>query len=461
MFKLFLQRNNYAPLRLLLAGILLAGLFLPVDAAHALYISINGRPVNIDSGTAIRSQGLREPISAATHGAGVFNLSFFNEGNSTDTQFALVADSPVSFVAPIYGDTLSLLNGDNLVAIPGDGLYDTVYLTTDTAANGDTLSYVLRLTSHANTLDTLGLIVDTIWLSGSVTAGDTSGRFSYQFFDSAGETLTAVLTRTHQGTGLVPLSANHSGTATIRIYTTGTVDADTIRVAVRAYANNGSGRIPGSSREVAAYRGFNGIKYGGNGNDATHIDVTVSGPLIYVAKADTVFAPVSLGGATGVDAADTQRYVPGALVVSTIWFDNDGTDTSDTITIEDWIDTRHVRFDSAGLSAIVGVAGQIAASGTHVLSGYGNIFTDSAMPTFAAGFGVTIQYVNGAGVWANLTAATPLEAVARLRWTIFRAGGVVGAHNGDAMGTVDAAPLAPTASGDADMGFVRYSVVIR
>lgn len=470
--KLFLQRNNYAPVVCLLAFALI---FAAVTPAEAIFVAFDGRTYNVDSGTPIRNIGQDSQISF-TGQSGVFGMSYFPEKSKlpagTDTKFAVIGpnDSGTRFVMSIFGDTMAIVqasgsNPNDTVLIAGTALFDTVFLTTDTGGTNDTLSYVLSVVNYANTFDTIGMIVDTAWFGGATT-DTTTGRFSYQFFNRNGVALTGVLTTAHEDTAKVGMAADTKGdTLILRIYTKGTVNADTVRVAVRAFANNATGRFRGTTgKEAAPYTGFNNIKYGGSGNAATYIEVTVSGPLIRLAALDTVFAPVSLGGASGAAADDTQHYVPGAMMVYTLWFDNDGTDTTDTIVVENWIDTRHLRFDSAGLSQLIGVP-QIAAAETYVTNRYGNIFLDSAMPNVGAGFKVEIQYSAGGDSMAGLNAATPLESVGRIRWIITRdiAGtrGVVGATNGDDGLNIDAAPLAPKAGTDVDMGYVRYAVTIR
>ncbi len=469
--KLFLQRSNCAlGLRLssvLLTAALLGGLILASAVPVSATFNSNNHTYDIDSGTKLFSTGQTSAISAGQNG--VFTLSFHRTNAPSTLSYALVGagDSVTPVVAQIFGDTMAVIKGVDaggsattvndtfIVSGDTDGAHDTLYLTSDTAGTNDTLSYTLSIANYGNGSDSIGLIVDTVWLSAADTT--TTGRFSYQFFNKRGDTLTTVLTATQQETGLIGISptAATAETAMLRIYTKGTVNADTIRVAVRAMANNGTGRV--DTAEVNSYRGLNGIRYGGSGNAATYIEVAVSGPLLRLAETDTVFSPVALSAT----ASDTQRYIPGSLIVYTLWFDNDGNDTGDTIGVEYWIDTRHVRFDSQGLSQLNGVS-QVAAAGTYVIKGYGNIFLDSAMPTFSnTGFRVAVEYVNAAGAWADIKTAPTPEAVARIRWTISRNGGVIGASNGDDINTIDSAPMAPTSSGDVDMGFVRFSVVIR
>ncbi|OGH59167.1 MAG: hypothetical protein A3G34_02470 [Candidatus Lindowbacteria bacterium RIFCSPLOWO2_12_FULL_62_27] len=470
LLKLFLQRNNFTPLVCLLAFGLVSLFILPANAVFFNYSSGSTGAYNTDSGTAIRSEG---QSSAITPTPGSFGLTYYRANvkvaANTDTRYGVVgpADSSSPRVKAIYGDTLSVLSGpstpNDTVVIAGTSDFDTVYLTADTAVSGDVLTYVLAVTNYGNAADTIGLIVDSAWTRGAGT--DTStGRFSYQFFDRTGAALTGILTLAHQDTAKVALKADTGvETASLKIYTAGASNADTVRMFVRAFANNGSGRAMATSGEVAPYVGLNGVKYGGSGNASTFFEVTVSGPLVRLAKFDTVFAPVSLGGATGAAVDDTQHYVPGAMLVYTIWFDNDGNDTADTIVIEDWIDTRHLRFDSAGLSQLRGVA-QIAASGALADSFYGNIYADSRMPNIGgAVFSISIQYSSGGDSFAGLTEATPLESVGRLRWTIGRVGtrGVVGANNGDDVEAVDLPPVAAGAASDVDMGYVRFAVVIR
>lgn len=464
LFKLFLQRNNYAlassAFILALAAVILVIPALPASATFQQ----SGLTYNTDSGTKISSVGQTSAIT--TGQAGVFVLTYQKRTNPAVTLYALVGakDSSVKTVEQTFGDTLSLIKGpdasiNDTFLIVGDTTHDTVYLTSDTASTNDTLSYTLSIANWGNGADNIGLVVDTIWLSSAGADTTSTGRFSYQFFGKNGDTLTNVLTSVQQETGRVALtsSSGTAETAMLRIYTKGTVNADTLRVAVRAMANNMTGRVGPNNKEANSYVGLNGVRYGGSGNAMTFVEVSVSGPLLRLAEIDTVFSPASLSAI----ASDTQRYVPGSLIVYTLWFDNDGNDTGDTVAIEYWIDTRHVRFDSQGLSALQGVS-QIAAAGTHVLKGYGNIFVDSAMPTFATtGFNVALEYVNVAGAWASIKSALSPEDVARMRWTISRAGGVIGASNGDDLTIIDSAPIAPTSGGDIDMGYVRFSVVIR
>lgn len=474
--KLFLQRNNYA----LVVCLLAFALIFPVAAPAAAGFLVAGYQYNTSAGTAIRSVGQSSPINFGDT-PGVFSASYFKQKSSValanDTQYGLVGvnDSSTKYVMAIYGDTMSVIgvsgvasNPNDTVLIRGsnDGLYDTVFLNTDTGGTNDTLSYILQVTNYGNSFDTIGLIVDTAWF-GSATTDTTTGRFSYQFFNKSGAALTGILTTAHEDTAKIGLAADtKADTLMLRIYTRGTVNADTVRIAVRAFANNATGRFRGTTgKEAAPYFGNNYIKYGGSGNAAAYFEVTVTGPLIRLAKTDTVFAPVSLGGATGAAADDTQQYVPGSMIVYTIWFDNDGTDTTDTIVVEDWVDTRHLRFESAGLSQLIGSA-QIAAARGYLDSGYGNIFVDSAMPSIAgAQFKVGIQYSAGGDSMTALTAATPLESVARVRWIITRDAvgtrGVVGATNGDDALNIDPAPVAPQSGPDIDMGYVRFAVTIR
>lgn len=460
LFKLFLQWSNLAAFVCLLAlGAFLSPFVqpLPADAAY----TAGGYIYNTDSGTVVRNQGYSSALNNDITPPGSFSLSYFKPGKKVgvDTQFGIVGDSSTRIVRAIYGDTLSIDSAGKIVYILGtnDGVYDTVYLTYDTAAKvGETRTFILSFTNHANTADTLGLIVDTAWYKQQL---DTLGTFSYQFFNKSGDTITRVLYAPQEDTGRVGLMANEFGTAVLRIFTKGTSPGDTLLVAVRAYANNTTGRFPGTpSAEVNAYRGFNGVRYGGSGNAAAYIQVLISGPVVRYAKTDTVFSPVALvGGAT-----DTQNFIPGSLVVYTVWFDNDGNDTGDTIYIEDWIDTRFLRFDSQGLSSQIGNATQIAAAGTYVINRYGSIFTDSAMPTFATtGWNVQIQYYNAAGGLSDLKTAPSPDAVGRIRWVISRAGGVTAPNNNDDPGKVESAPIAPTAGADVDVGFVRFSVIIR
>ncbi len=467
-FKLFLQQSNLAPLVCLLAFALLSA----VLPAEAVFI-INGKVYNTSSDSQIRSIGKSSAILASDT-PGNFSLSYRRTGSvaSQDTQFAVIGakDSAARKLGQIYGDTMSVigvfrntptegvdLSVNDTYIIAGDTLYDTVFVSRDTGTTSDTVSYILSITNYSNGFDTIGLVVDTAWSNQSTGETSGTGRFSYQIFSKTGAPLTGILTYVQQETGLIGVGSNEAATAVIRVYTTGAVNADTVRLAIRAMANNGTGRYPNSLSEVGSYRGFNGIKYGGSGNAAAYVEVTVSGPLVRLAKTDTVFSPVALSG----DARDTQRYVPGSMVVFTLWFDNDGTDAADTLAIEDWLDTRYVRFDSAGLTILKNISGQAAAAGKFVDSNYGNIFADSAMPTGGTGCKVALEYVAATGAWTTLDKSTSLESVSRIRWIITRSGGTLGATNGDDAGTIDAEPIQAGASTDADMGYVRYSVVIR
>lgn len=470
--KLFLQRNNFA-LVVCLCLVAFAAVLLPADPAGAVFFQYSKgstQRFNTDSGTVLRNEGKSSPLQDTP---GTFGVSYFPEKPSkpiaTDTRYGVPAGSSAPRVMAIYGDTMAVIGGptspNDTILIAGTSLFDTVYLSTDSGGTNDTMTYILSVTNYGNTPDMIGLIVDTAWVRGATT-DTTLLRFQYQFFNRNGAALTGVLSTAHQETGLIAVNADTaSETAILRIYTNGTVNADTVRVAVRAFANNGTGRVPGTTREVAPYVGFNGVKYGGSGNAATYIEVSVGGALLRVAKTDTVFSPLALDLDGNGAATDTQVYVPGAMMVYTIWFDNDGIDATDTIVVEDWIDTRHLRFDSAGLGQFIGVS-QIAAAETFVNSRYGNIFLDSGMPTVdTANYNVTIQYASGGDSFSALTAATPLESVSRIRWIVGRlvpgTRSVAGASNGDNLEDIDAPPVAPKSSGDADMGYVRFAVVIR
>lgn len=475
LFKLFLQWSNCVRCLPVLC-LAFAQLFF-VPAASAEFF-VSGRTVgyNTDSGAKIRNEGKTTAIAPATLQQGEFTLTYFKQnrqaaaiaaGNS-DTQFGVIApaDSPAPrTILAVYGDTLTVLAGagnntvndtviSNAVYDSFGLVYDTIYLNVDTVGIKDTLNYIFSVANYANAFDTIGLIVDTAW---SRYGADTLGNFQYQFFDSRGLPLTGVLYGVQEDTARLGLGPNEAETVMLRIYTATNVAGDTVRAAIRAYANNATGRFPGASAEVFSYTGFNGVNYGGDGNDATFIDVTASGPVIRYAKDDTVFSPIAVYG-----SSDTQRYIPGSLIVYTIWFDNDGNDTSDTIVIDDWIDTRYLRFDSAGLSQLQGLT-QVSASGAHIDSGYGAIFRDSAMPSFGTGFRVNLYYSAGAATPVTpLTAATRLENVGRIRWEIGRTGGVVGASNGDDVNNVDSLNLNPgLTAADVDRGYVRFSVVIR
>lgn len=470
LFKLLLQRSNFALFVCLFAAVL--GLLVPAPADATFLVTGNNYPHNTDADSVIRNPGQASAILPSAT-SGVFNLSYFRQPTASfpkpelDTKYASVTDSPSDKIQAIYGDTLILISAPSAIhdsfLISGTSLYDTVYLSTDTTTLGDTVTYIFSVTNYANTRDTLGLIIDTAWTLMSGSDSPTPGKFTYQFFNRKGDTLTGVLSYVQQDTGRISLAANAAETVILRIYGNASAAGDTVRAAVRAYANNATGRWPGSNVEVAPYRGFNKVKYGGDGNAAQYVEVTVSGALIRLAQTDTVFSPVALTGG----AADTQVYVPGALIVSTIWFDNDGNDTADTITIEDWIDTRHLRFDTAGLSALKNQTDpglKAAAPQGYIDSNYGNIFIDSAMPgiTGGAGYRVQVEYVGAAGTWTSLTAATPAESVARIRWVISRVGGVIGATNGDNAIAIDAININPAMNvTDIDRGFVRFSTVIR
>lgn len=468
--KLLLQQSNYAPLvRLGLVAVLALATFVcPALTPDALAtFSQNGTTYNTDSSTVIRSQGQTSAIDLSGQ-SGVFTLKFSRLRSTgvviSETNFASVgvADSHNNVIQAIFGDTLDVISSsasgvhDRVVAA-GDAYVDTVWLSSDTAQTNDTVSYVLSLTNYSNAPDTLGLIIDTAWLSSIGTDTISTGRFSYQFFNRSGAPLTSILTYAHEDTGKIYLAANASGTAILRVYTTGTANGDTVRAAIRAYANQATGRSSSGSGEVGGYRGFNNIKYGGDGNAAAYVELSVIGPVVRLAKTDTVFAHIGLSGG----AADTQNYIPGSLIVYTIWFDNDGTDTADTIVVEDWLDTRYVRFDSMGLSALRNNTGQRAAAAQLIDSNFGNIFIDSMMPSTAGAYRVNIEYAGSNGNFQSLTAATQLELVERIRWTISKSGGVLGLNNADDNQNIDAAPTPQAPGPDADRGCVRFSVVIR
>lgn len=387
-------------------------------------------------------------------GAYLFKIS-----SSLDSSYALRSatyNPVIRRVDTTYSDTIAL-TPENTTANP----------TTDTTRKvlkGDTTAFILFLTNLGNSTDSFGLSIDTAVVDG-YGGLDTMFTWSIHYYDSRGVFIGKVHTR-GRDTGFIRLAAGRTETFAIKVYAdSNAFDTSSISFTFTAYAANGNAR----KFAMRAYRGLNGETYGGDGHDSISLFVQLK-PLtiLRVSKADTVFSQQTLGrGTSDGNLDDTQHYVPGAIVAHTLWFDNDDSNTIDTqIVIEEWIDTRYVRFDSAGVGGLG--AGQAAAAGAYVNAKYGNIFVDSGMPTNATGstFDVRVDYYV-AGVRTLLTADVPGENVGRIRWTISRVGGtkaLLGAHNsssGDASNSSDSAPLAIGAATDSDLGYVRYSVVIR
>ncbi|MBI4179942.1 hypothetical protein HY522_11035 [bacterium] len=385
--------------------------------------------------------------------------SYFNVNKVTDSTFAL--STPVNpiirRVDTIYSDTITLA-GENAGANP----------TTDTTRKvkiGDTAVYVLMLANLGNVSDSIGIVIDSATVADS-RGVDTMFSWSIHVRDSSNAFLGIVRTR-GLDTFFVKLAAFRAETFSLRaVADSRAAETSWINFRVRTYVGGGNP----ARFAVQAYRGFNGDTYGGDGHDSITLFAQLEAPSrLRVSKADTVFSPVSLGRGTSLTLGDdTQHYIPGAIVVHTIWFDNDDTGTVDTVVIEDWIDTRAALFDSAGLSFPAGANPQNAAAGTYVLNAYGNIFVDSAMPTNAAGgaFNVRIEYRTDTATpgWAALTPSVARAKVGRIRWTISQSGSaapLVAGNNGDGEVSIDPAPLSIRAAADSDMGYVRYAVVLR
>lgn len=432
------------------ALVLLGAFFVQPALAH----KTNGQPdtAGTDIGYALAPDGQNVTMPGQT---GIF---FFKFNSTIDSLYGVREFTSVTrMVDTIFSDTL-VLSSEN-TGTPGD--------TVRFVSVGDTAAYILSVTNLGNTTDSIGFVLDTIVVKG-YEGQDTAAGWSYQFYKSTGDVLGSRMYRREQDTVFIRLSTAASDTIILRVFQEGAPNTSAISFRFRSYVANGNAR----KFAVKAYRGFDGDTYGGDGHDSITLYAEISIPTeVRVSKSDTVFSPVSLGrGISQSFADDTQHYVPGAIVVYTIWFDQDSTDTTDTVIIEDWIDTRYVRFDSGGLRSLLGDPTQIAAAGTYVVNSYGNIFVDSGMPldtsTAAPQYNVQLEYYN-AGSLTPLTPSVDPNKVGRIRWSIMKNSGnrqVLGAHNynsGDAQGSADAAPLAVGAGTDIDMGYVRFSVVIR
>lgn len=383
--------------------------------------------------------------------------SFFKISAAPDTAFALrTSINPyLRRVDTTYSDTIDLTADNTNVTNP----------TTDTTRSmqrGETATYVLALTNRGNAIDSIGLVVDSAVVDG-YTGLDTMPNWSVLFFDSRGVEFGKVLTR-GRDTFYLKLAAGKAETLTIKAYAdSAAFESSTILFTLRTYVGNANPR----QFAIKAYRGLNGETYGGDGHDSITFFVKLKIPSqLRVSKADTAFAPASLGsGLSDAILTDTQHFIPGAILVRTIWFDNDDTASVDTqIVLDEWIDTRFLKFDTAGVRGLGSF--QVAAAKAFKDSDYGNIFVDSAMPRNATGavqYDVRLQYYTSTGL-APLTVSTQPDSIGRIRWTITKVsgvGGLVGGTNGDAQGSIDAAPIGLGAASDSDMGYVRYAVIIR
>jgi len=378
---------------------------------------------------------------------------FFNKLNRTDTAFTLRgASTVIRSVDTIFSDTIGLTLDDGQTA--GD--------TDRKVVQGDTATFILSVTNLGNTVDSIGFVIDTVTVNG-YTGLDTMSSWSISFTDSSGRQIGNRIYTRGLDTAFIKLSPNRMETFAVKVSDSGSPETSWINFRVQSYVSFGNS----TKFAVRAYRGLNGDTFGGDGHDS----ITLFVDLIPISKllgfkADTVFSPLSLGGTNGNSKTDTQHYVPGAIVVNTLWFDNDDSSAFDTIVLEDWIDTRYVQFDSAGLRRLIGQSGQVSAAGPFVSGGYGNIFIDSGMPAITgAKFNVKLEYYKGSGLQA-LTPTVALADVGRIRWTISNLSPTdttsVRGHNSSGAGESPTdAPVAFGASTDIDMGYVRYAVVIR
>lgn len=382
--------------------------------------------------------------------------TFFKLTTGIDTAYALrTAVNPyIRHADTIFSDTIDLTAANT-------GQFPTTD-TTRKMQRGETATFVLALANAGNSTDSIGLVVDSAIVDG-YTGLDTMPNWSISFYDSRATRIGTIFTRSRD-TFFMRLAAGKSETLTVKAYADSSAfETSTIRFTLRTYVGNGNPR----QFAVKAYRGLNGDTYGGDGHDSITFFVTLKAPsALRVSRADTAFAPLSLGnGVSDAILSDTQHFIPGAMLVRTIWFDNDDTAAVDTqVVIEDWIDTRFLKFDTAGVRGLA--SPQVSVARAFVDSNYGNIFTDSAMPrnvTGAAQFDVRVQYYTSTGL-APLSASTNPDSVGRLRWTITKRAGVgslVGGNYNDAQGSIDPAPTALGAAADSDMGYVRYAVIIR
>lgn len=395
-----------------------------------------------DSGTVITNNYVQIPAAS-----GQFSLSYFRPGTKqgTDTVYAFVDThaSGLSFnIEQIFGDTVSVVGGDS-------ENFDETYVD----LTGRSF-WELSVNNYSNGTDVIHLKITKAWAgrAGGGFGADTIGGFRYQFVDSRGVAFSTPYDSYGMSAGTIALGPDRSGTVGLRILTTGdgAKDGDTIRVIASAVAQYGIGT------KARAYQGDNGgfvgdtptldFRYGGSGNDSVTLDLRITNSTImHIAKADTVFSPISLSS----NPQDTQHYIPGARVVYTVWFDFDGPQATDTVQITDWIDTRYLKFDTAGIR-YAGVQ-------------YGSVHNDSAFPAGGA-VNVRVAVAGSSGSFTQIsdTSVFDLNSVAQVRWTISRNGGVLNPHDGDdSITSADTAPVAPNAASDTDMGYVRFSVIIK
>lgn len=343
----------------------------------------------------------------------IIGTKVYGIGTSYNSLIINGTDTGVLNSADTYGDVVAQFFGgvDTYYASPGTSVFtyvsavsgDTVYRDTPDSWGipGSTVSYRFRLVNRGNVSDSF-LLSSPIWLGGQVWTNTYSGinvfadsgvRWSYNYDSSLG-----------------PLAEDAMGTFYCNINIPGTAAGGETMSGQATFLPIDAGTL---AQDTEGYTGYNSIIYGGYPAPSLTFSILtlVQSFQLSLSKSVQVQAPSGYNGSPF-------DPVPGAKLLYTITYDNDGS-AIDSLAINEYI-PRFTDLDTA----------------TAAMSG-------------TLGNTVTVRFSSDGAAWHSNWVS---GADNRIRWLFANP---IAQNNGDAVGIVDGAIP------DVDAGTVTFSVIIK